>query len=119
MSQAFPVIFITRRGLSISEDGLTFISVGIGTTLGSIINYMLSRKYPALIAKWRGFPPPEERLVGAMIAGPLLVVGTFWLGWTGEYASVPWYVPALGAILVGTAISLVFMSFLVRSLSFS
>jgi len=110
--QAFPIIFIERHGFTISQDGLIFIGVGIGTTIGSIINYLTTRHYPTLIVKWRGFPPPEERLIGAMIGSPALVVGIFWMGWTGEYQSVPWYVPALSTIVVGVGISLIFMSFL-------
>ncbi|KAG5644441.1 hypothetical protein DXG03_008536 [Asterophora parasitica] len=110
--QAFPIIFIRKRGFSISDDGLVFIGIGIGTTLGSYINYRLTSHYPQLIKKWKGFPPPEQRLFGAMIGGPGLVVGAFWLGWTGQYASIPWYVPALSTIVVGLSISLIFMSFL-------
>ncbi len=48
-----------------------------------------------------------------MVAGPALVIGTLWLGWTGNYASIPWYVPAMGSILVGMSIILIFISFLV------
>jgi MFS transporter, DHA1 family, multidrug resistance protein len=107
-----PIIFVQRRGFNLHENGLIFVAVGLGTTLGSIINYCLSRHYPQLIKTWRGFPPAEERLYGAMIAGPALVVGIFWLGWTGEYGAVHWVVPALALILVGVSISLVFMSFL-------
>ena len=91
-----------------------FIGVGIGTTIGAIINYYSSAHYPELIKKWKGFPPPEDRLIGAMIGSPILVIGTFWLGWTGEYASIPWFVPALSAIFIGTGTALIFMSFLVR-----
>lgn len=47
-----------------------------------------------------------------MIGAPLLVVGCFWVGWTGEYSSVPWYVSGLGTIVLGVGISLIFMSFL-------
>ncbi|KAF8191270.1 MFS polyamine transporter [Pholiota molesta] len=110
--EAFPVVFIVRRDFTIAQDGLIFIGIGIGTTLGSAINFWTTRHYPELIKKWKGFPPPEERLLGAMIGSPLLVVGIFWLGWTGEYASIPWYVPALSTIVIGTGISLIFMSFL-------
>ena len=116
MFQAFPIVFIQRRAFTIGQDGLIFIGVGIGTTLGSAINLWTTAHYPRLIAKWKGFPPPEQRLFGAMIGSPLLVVGIFWLGWTGEYASVPWYVPGLSTIIIGTSISLIFMSFLVRCL---
>ncbi|KAJ8690033.1 hypothetical protein PTI98_012879 [Pleurotus ostreatus] len=110
--QAFPIIFVSKRGFTIAQDGLIFIGIGIGTSLGSLINVFTSRHYPALIAKWKGFPPPEERLYGAMIGGPCLVVGIFWLGWTGEYSSIPWYVPALSSLFLGTSISLIFISFL-------
>ena len=70
--------------------------------------------YPEVIKKWKGFPPPENRLFGAMIGSPVLVIGIFWLGWTGQYANIPWYVPALSTIFFGVGISLIFMSFLVR-----
>ncbi|ETW75515.1 major facilitator superfamily [Heterobasidion irregulare TC 32-1] len=110
--EAFPIVFVRIRGLTISQDGLIFIGVGIGTTIGASLNYYFSRDYPRLMKEWRGFPPAEERLYGAMMAGPCLVIGIFWLGWTGAYASVPWYVPALSTILIGMSVSLVFISFL-------
>lgn len=110
--QAFPIIFVRTRGFSMSQNGLVFIGVGIGSTLGAIINLMLSRHYPQLIVRWKGFPPPEQRLFGAMIGGPLLAVGSFWMGWTGQYPSIPWYVPAIGTVILGAAISMIFMSFL-------
>ncbi|KAM6494752.1 Major facilitator superfamily domain containing protein [Amanita muscaria] len=110
--EVFPIIFMQKRGFTAGQDGLVFIGFGIGTTVGSIINTYLSRHYPALIKKWKGFPPPEERLLGAMLGAPILVIGSFWLGWTGEYESVPWYIPALSTILLGMSICLIFMSFL-------
>jgi len=110
--QAFPIIFIIRHHFTIAQTGLTFIGIGIGTSIGSVINWYTSRKYAQLIVKWRGFPPAEERLTGAMIGAPMLVVGIFWLGWTGQYESVPWYVAGLSTIAVGVGISLIFMSFL-------
>ena len=115
--QAFPIVFMKVRGFTIQQSGLIFIGVGIGTTLGALLNVWQSRHYPQLIARWKGFPPPEYRLTGAMVGAPLLVVGAFWLGWTGHYASVPWYVPGLATILLGGGISLIFMSFLVSSIS--
>jgi DHA1 family multidrug resistance protein-like MFS transporter len=111
--EAIPLIF-TTRGFTISQDGLVFIGVGIGSTLGAAINVATTSMYPELVREWRGFPPPEKRLYGAMIAGPALAVGAFWLGWSGEFASVPWYVPALSTVLIGMAISLIFISFIVR-----
>jgi len=104
-----------KRGFTISQTGLVFIGVGCGTTIGFAINFWASAHYPELIKKWKGFPPPEDRLYGAMLGSPLLVVAIFWLGWTGQYPSIPWYVPATSTILLGTGISLIFISFLVTS----
>jgi len=67
-----------------------------------------------LAEKWEGFPPPEARLPGAILAGPLLVIGCFWLGWTGEYSYIPWYVPMLSTIPIGCAVNLMFASLLVN-----
>ena len=75
--EAIPVIFISTHGFNIGQSGLVFIGVGIGTTIGAYLTIPLSKHYPKLIIKWRGFPPPEERLYGAMIGGPVLVLGAF------------------------------------------
>ena len=42
----------------------------------------------------------------------MLVLGAFWLGWTGQYARVHWIVPALATVPIGAAVSLVFNGFL-------
>lgn len=81
--------------------------------LGAIIFSLTSSISPALVQKWRGYPPPEYRLYSAMIGSPILVVGCFWLGWTGHYSDIPWYVPAISTIPVGLGISSIFMSLLV------
>jgi hypothetical protein len=117
--EAFPVIFIQHHGLTISQNGLIFLGVGIGTTIGAMTNLWLQgSRYKVLIKEWRGFPPPEERLYPAALGGPLLVIGSFWLGWTGAYNTVPWYVPALSTIVIGASISLIFISFLVRAYAY-
>lgn len=117
--EALPIVFVERHGLTTSQGGLIFIGVGLGSCVGGAVNQYFLRDYPELLHKWRGFTPPEKRLQGAMVGAPSLVIGAFWLGWTGQYASVPWYVPALATIPLGTGISLVFISFLVRSLASS
>ncbi|KAF7368736.1 MFS general substrate transporter [Mycena venus] len=109
--QAFPIIF-RKRGLTIGQNGLVFISVGIGSALGTALNIYISRNYPKLIKTWRGFPPPEERLLGAMVGCCAFVIGIFWLGWSGQYTSVPWYVPAMSGIVLGFSVCIIFISFL-------
>jgi MFS transporter, DHA1 family, multidrug resistance protein len=112
--QAIPVIFIHTRHFSISNDGLIFIGIGIGSILAAIVNLWFLRPYPRLLKEWYGFPPAEERLYSAMLGGPILAIGILWLGWSGNYESVPWWVPGLSTILIGLAITLVFISFIVR-----
>jgi len=112
--EAFPIIFIHIRHFTVQHDGLVFISLGIGSVIAALINIWLIRPYPRLLKEWRGSPPPEKRLYSAMVGAPLISISIFWLGWTGHYESVPWYVPAIGTIPLGTGIVLVFISFLVR-----
>lgn len=64
------------------------------------------------MSRWKGFPPPEERLYGAMAAGPCLVIGALWFGWAGNYEHVHWIVPMLGMIWIGMSVSLIFVSLL-------
>jgi DHA1 family multidrug resistance protein-like MFS transporter len=110
--EAFPVIFIGKHGFTLTQNGLVFVGVGVGALIGAFVNERLSAHYPLLIKKWKGFPPPEERLYGAMIAAPTLVVSIFWLGWTGQYPSIPWYVPAISSIPIGMSVALIFVSLL-------
>lgn len=109
--EALPVIFIEKRNLTHSQCGLIFLGVGIGTSFAALIHLLLSRRYPHLVEEWKGYPPPEERLYGAMIAGPCMFVGSLWLGWTGNYATIPWYVPALSLIPIGMSVALILVSF--------
>ncbi|SJX62955.1 probable mfs-multidrug-resistance transporter [Sporisorium reilianum f. sp. reilianum] len=110
--EAIPVIWEMKRGFNLGESGLMFIAVGLGTTIGGTINVFFSLRYRQLTPFWHGMPPPEERLWGSMVAGPILVLGAFWLGWTGNYPSVPWYVPGLALIPIGMSFTLVFISLL-------
>lgn len=114
MFEAFPIIFMERHGLSSSQNGLIFIGVGIGSTIGAVLNWHLTETlYVPHYARWKGFPPAEYRLWGAMVGSPALVIGTFWLGWTGNYESISWVAPAVATIFLGFGIFLIFTSFLV------
>lgn len=111
--EAFPVIFIETRGFTITQQGLLFIGIGIGSVLTTFMNLYFAKQVNKIIPKWKGFPPAELRLYSAMIGSVMLVIGSFWLGWTGNYASVPWYVPGISTVFVGMAISAIFTSLIV------
>ncbi|KAF9648346.1 MFS general substrate transporter [Thelephora ganbajun] len=110
--ETLPIIFVVKRNFSPAHLGLIYAAVSTGILLGGAIYVWLLRNIGELAKEWEGFPPPEKRLTGAIIAGPLLVIGCFWLGWTGEYSHIPWYVPMLSTILIGCAVNMVFASFL-------
>ena len=113
------LIYIGKFRASVGcSDLIPFQAVSVGILIGAVIFVWLSRDMGELVKKWKGFPPPEGRLTGGIIAGPLMVIGCFWLGWTGEYSYIPWYVPMLSTVLIGCAVNLMFASFLV-SFSFS
>lgn len=60
---------------------------------------------------WRVQFAPERWLIGAMIGSVLFVVGIFWFGWTGNYASVHWIVPLLAVLFWGAGVVMLFISF--------
>jgi len=96
--------------MSMGLESLPFLSVLVGTIIGAGLNVLLNRRYRFLQHLWEHSPPPEERLYGAIIAGPLLVAGAFILGWTGYKPSISVWGPIMAGIPLGTAITLVFIS---------
>ncbi|EIN14350.1 MFS general substrate transporter [Punctularia strigosozonata HHB-11173 SS5] len=112
---AFPIVFVDKRHLSLRENGLMFVGLGIGIMIGAFMSLLSMRHIGKLAEKWRGSPPPEQRLRGAMIAGPCLAISCFWLGWSGNFSSVPWYVPDLAVVLTGSSIILSFISLIVNT----
>jgi DHA1 family multidrug resistance protein-like MFS transporter len=115
--ELFPIIFNETRHIPIQYSGLFFIGTGIGAAMGAYYTCWEGRKYVDLVKKWKGFPPPEQRLNGAMYGGPLLVIAIFWVGWAGAYKNVHWIVAELGTIPLGMGMALIFICFIV-SLSF-
>ncbi|KAK0569102.1 hypothetical protein OC861_001241 [Tilletia horrida] len=108
--EAYPVIFRDLRGMSLGMSSLPFLSVLVGAVFGAAANIVLNHRYRHLSHLWKGTPPPEERLYGAIIAGPLLVAGAFILGWTGYKPSISVWGPIIAGVPLGASITLVFIS---------
>jgi len=89
---------------------MIFIGIGLGSVLGRFIQLYLARHMNKMMPKWHGHPPCEMNLTGAMVAGPFLVGGILGLGWTGAYAYIPWWVPALSTVCLGMGFNLAFIS---------
>ncbi|CAK4031169.1 related to fluconazole resistance (FLU1) [Lecanosticta acicola] len=109
--QAFDVIFPPIYNFTQCETGLAFIPLCIGNFLALPIVIWWDRYLRSAKKRQAPWSSKEEyqRLPLACLGGPLFTIGMFWLGW-GAMSSVPWIVPLLGAVLVGTGFVLVFVA---------
>ncbi|OAV91119.1 hypothetical protein PTTG_07887 [Puccinia triticina 1-1 BBBD Race 1] len=99
--ETFPIIWQDIRGFKSHETSMIFLGLGFGAVLGGFLQLYFARPMKNLMPKWNGHPPCEMNLYGAMFAGPFFVGGILWLGWTGAYALIPWWVPALSTVMLG------------------
>ena len=111
--EAFPIIFIDGRGFTIAQDGLSrlvFIGAGISTTSARSSAIILQPTTLNLPRSGKDFHLLKINRLFCSMIGTIPVIGIFgqWLGWTGQYANIPWYVPALST----TFLELESMSFL-------
>nr|POE86557.1 polyamine transporter 3 [Quercus suber] len=98
--------------LTTSEQGLTFLPIGVGAMFAGFIylwwnSYLDRAKNRPQPASWTR-QEEYRRLPLACLGGPLFVVALFWLGWTAR-PSIHWIVPTLSAVPFGLAFLLIFM----------
>ena len=111
--QAFPVVYIDTYGFTLGQEGLTFLSIGVGASF-AIVFYLwwdsITKKARAADKAW---VKREEmrRLPLACAGGPFFMVSCFWLGWTAR-ESVHWAVPVCSGIFFGIGYLLIFMALL-------
>ncbi|KAF9874341.1 hypothetical protein CkaCkLH20_08324 [Colletotrichum karsti] len=82
-----PMVFTDKYGFSAGSSGLTFIGIGIGSILGTLL--------------------PEFRLPLMAYSVPMIPGGLLLYGWTAE-KGVFWLVPMIGTAIVGVGIMFVF-----------
>ncbi|KAH8711800.1 major facilitator superfamily domain-containing protein [Phaeosphaeriaceae sp. PMI808] len=101
---AFPFVFQHPPYLfTLSQTGLTFISIGIGVFLASITTVLIDqtiyqKQHRKAVAKGEQSIPPEHRLYSAMIGSSGIVIGLFWFGWCAETGQ-HWALCLVGAVL--------------------
>ncbi|EKG12018.1 Major facilitator superfamily [Macrophomina phaseolina MS6] len=111
--EAYPLIFKGVYGLDSGSASLTFLPIGIGAALDTIV-FVWYDWYLARAKKLhRSWALDEEyrRLPLACIGAPLYVISLFWLGWTAR-SSIHWIVPVLSGLTFGIGIELTFMALL-------
>ncbi|KAG7660816.1 uncharacterized protein J8A68_005633 [[Candida] subhashii] len=105
---AFPYIFSTVYGFSLSQQGMSFFGLVIGMVLTSLISpYYIDKLYMRLLRKNNGVPKPEFRFTSLMIGVFIVPVGLFMIAWTA-YPSIHWIVPMIGSGIYGCGTILVF-----------
>lgn len=107
--EAYPIVFADTRGISESLATLPYIGLIVGVLIGCGIVIFFEPRYNKALKANGGLPVPEQRLVPMMVGAVLFPIGLFWFAWTGEYASIPWYVPTLSGLLTGAGIMTIFL----------
>ncbi|XPS99118.1 hypothetical protein M3J09_008300 [Ascochyta lentis] len=118
---AFPQVYLEYYGFDSLSTGLTFLGVGVGVIVATIVIILFSKKWylPHVhdaVANNEPAPSfatsrlePEKRLPLAMVGGPCITVGLFMYGWTTAYR-VHWIAPTIAEGLFGFGNMLVFMA---------
>ncbi|KAI0833043.1 MFS general substrate transporter [Hypoxylon sp. FL0890] len=97
---AFPIIFQEGKGYSAGITGLMFIPLAVGVVSSAFCSPLVNKHYRKLIAKHKGLPPPELRLIPMMLSCWFIPIGLFIFAWT-SYPRLIWVGPALGGFPIG------------------
>ncbi|KAJ6024066.1 hypothetical protein N7540_004863 [Penicillium herquei] len=107
---AFPIVFEEARNWPQSTSGLSFLGMVIGQTLGCAYSILDDKRYKKIANRTNyGRPPPEARLIPAMVGAVTLPIGLFWFAWT-NYPSIHWIVCEIGTVLFGFSHVSIFLS---------
>ncbi|KAL9103366.1 MAG: hypothetical protein Q9163_001578 [Psora crenata] len=101
------VVFEGQYHFSAGSVGLTYLGIGVGSLVGTVIFGVASDKILKYMSA-KGEMKPEYRLP-PMIPGSLFIpVGLFIYGWTAE-KHIHWIVPIIGTSLLGFGLLATFM----------
>ncbi|KAL9596374.1 MAG: hypothetical protein Q9219_005852 [cf. Caloplaca sp. 3 TL-2023] len=109
----YTFIFTETYGFSEGITGLSFLGIGIGLCLASLLVpfiYVFAKRDLAKIKAQGGTRlPPEFRLWFAMLGAPAIPISLFWMGWTA-YPSISYWSPLVASVMFGYGILCVFIS---------
>ncbi|KAJ5881115.1 uncharacterized protein N7473_012168 [Penicillium subrubescens] len=107
---AFPIVFEEARHWPQSTSGLSFIGMMIGQILGCAYSILDDRRYKKIADSTSyGRPPPEARLIPAMVGAVTLPIGLFWFAWT-NFPRIHWIVCQIGTVFFGFSHVSIFLS---------
>ncbi|KAK2831020.1 hypothetical protein FQN49_007080 [Arthroderma sp. PD_2] len=97
--EVFPLVYLEIYHMSLAHMGLVFLtaivaSLAIMPFYFLVIHFAISR--PILSGT---FPPPERRLIPALVGSLLVPAGMFIFAWTSK-EGIHWIVPTVGFMLI-------------------
>ncbi|KAJ7186901.1 major facilitator superfamily domain-containing protein [Mycena filopes] len=114
--ETFSVVFVEIRGFKTTSYGLTYIALGLGFAVGSILLGTLGQSLYEKSANAdvaNGIPTrPEARLNLAYSGAIILPISLFLFAWTAPFPSVHWIAPCIGQFLFACSTLLVFTGFI-------
>ncbi|KAI9841833.1 MAG: hypothetical protein M1838_003408 [Thelocarpon superellum] len=109
----YTFIFTDIYGFSQGITGLSFLGIGIGLCLATLLVPLIYRWAQAELKqveeKGGHKLPPEFRLWFAMLGAPAIPISLLWLGWT-SYASISPWSALVSTVLLGYGFFTVFLS---------
>ncbi|KAF2087160.1 MFS general substrate transporter [Saccharata proteae CBS 121410] len=111
--EAYPIIYQETYGFNAGETGLAYLPIGIGAVFASAFSIWYDTYLARARARHANWTRTEEarRLPLACIAGPFMVIGLFWTGWTAR-RSIHWIIPILAGIPFGFGYLIMFIGLL-------
>ena len=109
----YTFIFTETYGFTQGITGLSFIGIGIGLCLASLLVpliYVWAKRDTAKMIEQGGSRlPPEFRLWFAILGAPAIPISMLWMGWTA-YPDISYWSPLAASVLFGYGILCVFIS---------
>ncbi|KAJ5281481.1 Major facilitator superfamily domain general substrate transporter [Penicillium angulare] len=107
---AFPIIFEDTLEWPQRTSGLSFLGMMIGQIFGCIYSAIDDARFKKVADKApSGRPPPEARLIPAIVGAVTLPIGLFWFAWT-NFPHIHWIVCEIGTVLFGFSHVSIFLS---------
>ncbi|KAG5953543.1 hypothetical protein E4U53_005005 [Claviceps sorghi] len=106
---AIPIIFGEIRGWKPIVATLPFLCIFVGASLGCGLNVYNQTVYNRFYHAAGNRAVPEKRLPPMMLGSVLFSGGQFVVGWTSG-PDIPWIVPCIGLVLMGTGFFTIFQA---------
>jgi DHA1 family multidrug resistance protein-like MFS transporter len=106
---AYPIVFQKIHGMSPGIGGLPYLALIAGQCLAGLSIHLMQPSYVRKIIRNRGKSEPEWRLPIAIPGSIAFSAGLFWLGWTGNSATIHWILPTLSGLFTGYGLLAMFL----------